>query len=587
MNRKTILPILLIILLSLVSYFNIFDNEFVWDDHIFILENSDIRSFSNLPLFFKEDMDGLYRPLRTAYYTFIYSIAGKNELIYHVNGIFLHIIISILIYFVIFEIVQKRNISLVAALIFSAHPIHTGRVTNITASFDMIGILFMLLSFYLYVKYAKTEKRKFFLLSSLSFLIAVFSSEEAITLPLLVILYEFTFNRERFTKKTSKNNILKNYVPLFAIALFYLIIRFNVLGFSGRQETYLAGTFVLTMFTMLKVYINYIWILIYPINLTLFHDIKPATSFFNFEVLISLLFLMGIFFLTIRYRKHKLLFFSVFWFFITLIPASNILPLQVFMAERYLYIPSIAFALLISYSLFNLKLNFVKTTLLKKIIIIFIVLLLFFYVAKTLDRNDDWQNNLTLWKKTVLTNPENSRAHDNLGFTYDHRGMEEKALAEFETAVALQKDNFRALANLGVSYAKAGRYNESLEVLQKSLQFREYHKTYDKLGLIYVRLGDLDKAIESFRSAIRINSRYAKAYNDLGTVYGRLGKFDLAMQSFNEAIMIDPDYDGAHYNKGILLDYLGDKDLAAKEFEIALSLEPENEIYKKKLRRMP
>ncbi|MAH01988.1 hypothetical protein CMO87_02035 [Candidatus Woesearchaeota archaeon] len=56
---------MLIIILSLVSYFNIFKNEFVWDDHIFILDNADIRSFSNLPLFFSEDVDGLYRPLRS------------------------------------------------------------------------------------------------------------------------------------------------------------------------------------------------------------------------------------------------------------------------------------------------------------------------------------------------------------------------------------------------------------------------------------------------------------------------------------------------------------------------------------------
>jgi len=63
--NKIIIPVLLIVLLSLGSYFNIFKNEFVWDDHIFILDNADIRSFSNLPLFFSEDVDGLYRPLRS------------------------------------------------------------------------------------------------------------------------------------------------------------------------------------------------------------------------------------------------------------------------------------------------------------------------------------------------------------------------------------------------------------------------------------------------------------------------------------------------------------------------------------------
>jgi len=247
MNKKIAVPILLIILLSLISYFNIFGNEFVWDDYIFILDNPDIRSFSNIPLFFTQDVDGLYRPIRSLHYTFVYSIAGKNEFLYHFNSLFFHIIISILIYFIIYEIFAKRNISLIAALIFAVHPIHTGRVTNITAGFDLFGILFMLLSFYFYIKFSKLSIKKYFLFSLLLFLIAVFASEETIVLPLLVVLYEFSFNREKFNRKLIKNNIIKNYVPFFIVALFFIVIRFFVLGIRGRVEEYLAGNFFFSL----------------------------------------------------------------------------------------------------------------------------------------------------------------------------------------------------------------------------------------------------------------------------------------------------------------------------------------------------
>ena len=143
MNKR--IAVLLIILLSIISYFNIFQNEFVWDDHDFILDNPDIRSFSNIPLFFTGDVDGLYRPLRSFHYTFVYSIAGKNEFLYHFNSLFFHMLISILVFFIIYEITNKRSISLIASLIFAAHPIHTGRVTNITAGFDLFVIFFMIL----------------------------------------------------------------------------------------------------------------------------------------------------------------------------------------------------------------------------------------------------------------------------------------------------------------------------------------------------------------------------------------------------------------------------------------------------------
>jgi len=584
MNKK-IIPILIIILLSLVSYFNVFKNEFVWDDHVFILDNADIRSFSNLPLFFTQDVDGLYRPLRSLHYTFIYSIAGKNEFLYHFNSIFLHTLISILVFLIIYEIVGKRNIALISALIFAVHPVHTGRVTNITAGFDLLGIFFMLLAFYFYIKFSKLNNKKYFLFSLFLFLIAVLSSEEAIVLPLIIILYEFCFNREKFNKSSLKNNIFKNYLPFFIIGSFYLVIRFIVLGFGGRIEEYLAGSFFLTMLTMLKVYVYYIYLLIVPINLTLFHEVDPVFSIIDFKVIISALILISIIFLTIKLNKNKVLFFSVFWFFITLIPFSNLLPLQIFMAERYLYVPSIAFSLLVSYlsiSLFNFKnKNIVRYT-----VIVFIILLLTFYVFSTVNRNNDWKDNLTLWNKTVFTNPENSRAHDNLGFTYERAGDTEKALVEFEKSVKLQPDNFRALANLGVAYAKLGFYNKSIKTLEKSIEIRRYHKTFDKLGLVYVELNGEEKAIESFKEAIRISPRYAKAHNDLGTVYGRIGEIDLALLEFNEAIRIDKDYADAHYNLGILLEFLKQDDLADKEFEIAVRLEPNNPLYFNKLKTL-
>ena len=90
------------------------------------------------------------------------------------------------------------------------------------------------------------------------------------------------------------------------------------------------------------------------------------------------------------------------------------------------------------------------------------------------------------------------------------------------------------------------------------------------------------EAIESFKEAIKINSRYAKAHNDLATVYGQMGDFDLALQEFNEAIKIDKDYADAHYNLGILLEFMKQNDLAEKEFEIAAKLEPINQLYIKK-----
>ena len=151
MIKNNYIIVILIIVLSLISYINVFDNEFVWDDHDFILDNADIKSFSNIPSFFTEDVDGLYRPLRTVHYAVAYSVFRKNEFGYHLNSVFFHVLISVLVFFIIKKIVNKKGIALVAALIFAVHPIHVERVANMTAGFDLLGIFLFLLAFYFYI----------------------------------------------------------------------------------------------------------------------------------------------------------------------------------------------------------------------------------------------------------------------------------------------------------------------------------------------------------------------------------------------------------------------------------------------------
>jgi protein O-mannosyl-transferase len=578
--NNNFLAVSILFAVVLLSYANIFFNDFVWDDHVYILDNPDVRSISNIKLFFTQDTDGLYRPIRSIYYTLIYPISGKNEFLYHVSSLFLHAIITILVFLIVSNLVNQKNIAFLSALIFAVHPIHTERVTNITASFDMLGILFMLLSFYLFIRFSKTGLKKYILFSMPCFVISLLSSEEAVTLPFLILLYEFCFDREKFSKQSIKNNILNIYAPFFIISAAYVVLRFFILGIRGRVEEYLAGTFYLTMLTMLKVFASYIYLLVFPVKLVLFPEVQTAASFFDPKVLVSAFILITILFFALRFHKNKLLLFSVFWFFITLAPVSNIIPLQVFMAERYLYVPSIAFSLLVAYLLVTLQDihfdNAANKKILKYSVVAFTLLLLVFYSGRTIVRNMDWRNDVALWSKTVETNPNSSRVHDNLGFAYERSGKMENAFEEFAAAVKLNPDDYRALANLGTALANFGLYNESVTILNRSIQFQDYYKTRDKLGLVYAKMGMEKEAIEQFKKAIELNPRYAKAHNDLATVYGTIGEFYLARQEFNEAIGIDRDYADAHYNLGVLLEGLGEKGEAISEFEIALRLEPDN-----------
>jgi tetratricopeptide (TPR) repeat protein len=587
--NKNLAAVLLVAFFCVAAYGNTFKNEFVWDDHVFILGRPEIKSFSNVPAFFAGAVDDTYRPLRSIHYALVYKLSKKNPFGYHLNSLLLHIAVSIVVYFIILSLAKQRSIALVASLVFAVHPVHTGRVTNMTAGFDLLGILLYLLSFYSYVLFSKKNEAKYFIFSLGLFFAGLFASEEVATLPFVIVLYEFCFNRAFFKKEKIRENILKVYGPFFALLIFYVILRFFVLGIYGRVPEYESPGLFFTLLTMAKVFSAYILLLAFPFNLKLLHEVNVATSIFDLKVLLSIAFLALVLFFAIR-KRNKIIFFCVFWFFITLMPFSNIIPLVVLMAERYLYLPSLGFCFLAGFAFHKIR-NFDfggKAKRNAKIAAVaLIALVLLFYSFATIKRNAEWRDNLTLWSKTVEDSPGSSRAHNNLGFAYEQLGDYGNAIMHFKKAIELRPSNYKAYTNLGAALANIGKYNLSIRAFESSLKINPaYYKTYNKLGLVYAKAGNYELALYNLGKAVKLNPHFAKGYNDLGTVYGRIGDFNASLAAFKTAISIDKDYADAHYNLGVLYSFLGQKSLAIKELETALEIEPANKLYKRKLWEM-
>lgn len=582
-NKNNIIPLFLIILASVASYFTIFDNEFVWDDHVFILDNKEIRSFENIPAFFTSDVQSLYRPLRSVQYTVMYSLFGEDVFWYHLHALLLHILVSITLFFIFYSLLKKKHVALIAAILFAMHPVHISRITNMTASFDVYGILFVLVALLMYIRSVELDNKRYKYASYLLFGLALFCSEEAIAFPLLVILYDFCFHREKVVFQRKIN--YKRYLGFVGIGLAYVFLRFIILDIGARVEEYLAGSFIATMMTMIKVYVQYLIVLIFPNTLSVYSDVA-VTSLTDPMFLVSLLTLIVIILIVIQFY-NPIVAFSLGFFFITLLPFSNILPLQNFMALRYLYLPSAGFCLFMAYMLYrlyNVKTGFGSRKIFRMATLVVFLLLIAFYGYKSYERNADWQDGLTLWNKEIQINPGNSRAHNNLGFVHEQEGRNIEALASYAKAVELNEKNDRAWVNLGVSLAKAGRFNESIDAFQEALALVESSETHNKLGLVYSGMKEFELAVESLEKAIALDRYNAKAHNDLGTVYGQIGRFDDAIYEFNDALIIDKNYAEAHYNLGIILDFVGEKELAQEEFNIAAALEPRNNLYQSRAR---
>src|SRR3989344_7225577 len=487
--NKNLAIVFFLFVAVLISYLNIFPNDFAWDDFFFIVDNIHIRSLDEIPGFFAEPSTGhLYRPLRSVFYAVTYQIWQLNVFGYHLNSFLLHFFVAILLFFITLKITDKAAFSFVAALFFAAHPVHTARITNMTAAFDAYGILFLLLSFFLYILFSKNgnENKKYFYWLSVFFnLLALFSSEEAITLILILFLYDFSFNY-----KLNLNNagtLLKKYMPYVIVTVFYLIIRFLVVERIGRGEFYFEHSLAGTFLTTIKVFVQYIIILFLPFGLTEERYVKFDTAFISTGFIISLAALLLIFFFFIKsYKKSKIVFFSIGWFFITLLPFSNLVPQFTIMADRYLYLPSYGFVLLLTLSIFQIN----KIRLIKKysnvIVVLLVLLITSSYTVLTIQRNAEWKDEFTLLSSDVEKNPLGTRLHHALALYYRDRGDYETALAYANRAVELASKNYNAYENIGTINAYKKNYDEAIKFYSKALELNpDFYLAANNLGLVY------------------------------------------------------------------------------------------------------
>ena len=583
--NKNFIAILFLFLAVLASYFNIFQNKFAWDDEFFIVENINIRELSNVSQFFTEPSPGnLYRPLRGVFYSITYKMWHFNEFGYHLNSLLLQFFVTLTLFFTTLKLTDKKLFSFIASLFFAVHTIHTERVTNMTGTFDIFGILFFLLSFLFYIKFSKEKKKIFYFSSILFYILGIFSTEEAITLILILFLYEFSFNY-----KINFENfklLSKRCLPYIIITIFYLITRFFIVGQFGREEYYFEHSFFGTLLTTIKVFVEYILLLFFPLNLAVERYVKFETSIFSPGFLVSLFAFALIFFFFIKsYKKSRLLFFSIGWFFITLLPFTNLFPQVTIMAERYLYLPSFGFCILLAILLFQLeKINFMKKYKKNVAMIFLIFLIVFSYGILTIIRNAEWKDDFTLLSSDLQKNPYGTRIHHAIALHYRDKGDYENAFKYALRAVELSSKNYNAYENLGTILAYQKKYDEAIKFYKKSLEINpKFYLALNNLGLVYSYSGDFNSSIFYIKKAVEVNPKLAKAHSDLGTVYAKIGKFDLAILEISKAIEINKYEADYYYNLALVYNYLNESEKAVELLKKGLEFEPNNAKIKQKL----
>jgi len=559
-NKINIKFIILIASITTLVYANSLKNSFVYDDSWVIINNKFVKSLKNLPLVFSKkyltetkDIDFLgihndigsgettYRPIVTLTYFIDYHFWKLNAFGYHLLNLLLHVFNSILVYFLAASIAKEKKIALLASLLFALHPVNSEAVNVISFREDLLVFLFFMSSLLFYIRldnYTNPKKTFVYISSLILFLLSLFSKEMAISLPIIIILYDYYYGKAA----PILNRFKSRYAGYFIVSTLYLLIWGLFIGNKNSPFKHIDYSFYKGIFTMSVTVMNYLQWLFIPTGIhAAINDHTLVFSALTPKVTISILLISICLIIAFKtFRRSRGTSFSIAWFFITILPVTNIFLLNNIMASRYLYIPIFGFCLFLSILL--LKLSSFKPVRSCKLLAKYVIaVILIIYSMLTVMRNTVWRDNISLWSEIAKHYPNNALAHSNLGLYFFENNLFDSAINEYSKALHLSPDAAAYYNGLGACYYSKGMPDEAIVQYKKALILDpKALKAYNNLGLALNEKGMYKEAIECFQTIVRMDPQFLPAYNNLALVYIKMHRWEDAKRILKSAIEIDP-----------------------------------------------
>ncbi len=456
----SLLPCGALLLAAVIIYGKSVGFDFIpsWDDEMYVLNNLRVQSLNlrNLKAIFTEPFFSNYAPLHLLSYSIDYLFWGLNPAGYHLTNLIFHSLNVLAAFFVVKRITGKKDVAFVAALLFTLHPLNVENVAWVSERKTLLSAFFAFLSLTSYLNFREKEGKTYYILSAVFFIFAVLSKSSAVTLPLALMAYELFVNKER--KWTYP-------LPFLVIsALGILTVFAHLSSNSIEQGSYTFDSLFRTVYpTMAPVYWKYIGKILWPVDLSGFYDTPYYNSFLNPTVFISL---SGWVILSIiaLWKGSVQVRFWYLWFWIWFLPVSNIIPIPVFYADRYMYMPAIGafvlFGQLINKISGELVLRAKGLTIERVFGYAAIFAVAVFYGVTAFNRLDVWHDELVFWEDTAAKSPNQYKARLNLGYVYEIRGRYIEAEREYMAAVKIYPGE-GALENLKmVRIKKALKYGQ-------------------------------------------------------------------------------------------------------------------------------
>jgi tetratricopeptide (TPR) repeat protein len=579
-------------LITFVVYSGSLSFEFVWDDWPQIVNSPLIRSWSNLSRAFTSDLwyhvarhQVYYRPMFVAWSMLNYTLFGLRPWGWHLGAILLHVGAVASVFWLARRLGLEYWTAALAALIFAVHPVHIEPVTWVSAASDTMVTMFAALAFAAFLDGRdrqrnphSTKRAAWWFASLLLLACALLTKEMAVVFSALVAIYVWLHPAEAKTSlvKRTLGTVIET-LPYAALTLGYVLLRKHALLHSTGQFDPNHGMFDVarTLPLVLSIYLRQ---LLVPVGITgLYYTPYVKTAFFT-QLLVPLALiaavLAGLYFWN-RREGNSTVAFAGLWLLIALAPALYLRNFGNgdFVRDRYMYLPSIGFAILAAMAL--RRLPSLKGWTARTVQLAAVALLCSGYVCASLAQQVYWGNDLLLLVRGQSLYPGNPYALAGLAKEYSQRGAHDRAIALAEAVVRDHPEYGYGPLALAEAYIHAGRYDEGRVWLDRVNP--DYAKS--EVGMagvagLYGQMGDYRRALALCSEILEKEPDLYSALYNCGNVHLMDGQYADAVQLLSRAVQLDPEQSGPKHFLGRALLQAGRNTEAQPYLMQAVAMDP-------------
>lgn len=585
--RSWVLGLILVVAVGCV-YSNTLHGPFLYDDHSDIIDNPTIRHLWPLwDVFYVSGQGFATRPVANITFAMNYALGGLNPFSFHVTNLIIHVGAALAFLGVVRRTLslpqfQARfaghipTLALVTAGLWALHPLQTEAVSYITQRYESLMGLFVLLTFYCVVRFHGTSRPRIWaMLASLACLLALGSKEVAVSVPILVLLFDRTFLAGSFRGAWQERRELYlglafTWVCFGFIQIYHPIAR----SWAGAGVPLPWWRYALNQPAVI---LHYLRLVVWPHPQNFDYFWRPAGTWHLLAPgLVAMGSMLGLTFWNFN-RRPEVAFLSIS-FLMILAPTSSFMPILDLAVEHRMYLPlapALMFLVLVVFQMLQTAQHSARISMstMRVLAVMLVAISPSFFGVLTYLRNEDYRNSLDLWREAADQAPNNPRAHHNYAFQLAELGYFDEAIRQYHIAIHLAPNVPLFRSNLGTLLGKIGRYPESLDQLRLAVRMDPNNTNYvSNLGATLMRKGSLDNAGVCFETVISMDPHMALPYANLALIKEAKNKDSEALSMMQKAVELDPHNPTYQFDLGEILLKLGDIQGARSAFQRAIQM---------------